>query len=694
MNRHVLCIALVTTLTACVQTQDEHSPAAQDLADLRASAETGAAEAQWILGGMYVTGLGVPQDAAEAVAWYRRAAEQGHTRAQYNLGGMYREGLGVPQDAAEAVAWYRRAAEQGNATAQSNLGGMYAEGLGVPQDAAEAVAWYRRAAEQGNATAQSNLGGMYDQGVGVSQNFAEAVAWYRRAAEQGDARAQYNLGGMYREGLGVPQDAAGTVAWYRRAAEQGHTRAQYNLGGMYAEGLGVPPDDVEANMWLTIAASRSTGAEREQIVTARAAVAARMTPTDLREANRRAQAWHAAHRGMRNPTSPPSDTGHDTGHEGLIIALELPFSWKKPPTIFVNSMSDLFHKDVPLIYIQNVFDVMRRAGWHRFQVLTKRAGRLAQIDASLEWAPNIWMGVSVDTEKYCSRIDDLRSTGAGLKFLPLEPLLGPLPDLNLEGMDWIIVGGESGPKARPMDPAWVTDLREQCCHAGVPFFSKQWGGTNKKKAGRELEGRTWDEMPREPEPRAELDRLGGICCRPRKEYPPALRPSGPDGERGAPPAPRRRGCGCRTHPPDDRPRPAGRRDQLPESSGVSHSSDATARTGGDAGSSLLLGEEPDGRLRIRRNADGRAIRDQSNPDRVAVRQRRPTQLGDLRLPRERPPLRREQVPGAADRPTSGRVSRSPSRVSRSPSAQRAVRAYVHRAGESERQPVDRAEETV
>ena len=331
MNRHVLCIALVTTLTACVQTQDEHSPAAQDLADLRASAETGAAEAQWILGGMYVTGLGVPQDAAEAVAWYRRAAEQGHTRAQYNLGGMYREGLGVPQDAAEAVAWYRRAAEQGNATAQSNLGGMYAEGLGVPQDAAEAVAWYRRAAEQGNATAQSNLGGMYDQGVGVSQNFAEAVAWYRRAAEQGDARAQYNLGGMYREGLGVPQDAAGTVAWYRRAAEQGHTRAQYNLGGMYAEGLGVPPDDVEANMWLTIAASRSTGAEREQIVTARAAVAARMTPTDLREANRRAQAWHAAHRGMRNPTSPPSDTGHDTGHEGLIIALELPFTGSDNP---------------------------------------------------------------------------------------------------------------------------------------------------------------------------------------------------------------------------------------------------------------------------------------------------------------------------------------------------------------------------
>ena len=174
----------------------------------------------------------------------------------------------------------------------------------------------------------------------------------------------------------------------------------------------------------------------------------------------------------------------------------MPFSWKKPQTIFVNSMSDLFHRDVPLVYIQKVFDVMRRADWHRYQVLTKRAGRLAQLDASLEWASNIWMGVSVETEKFCSRIDDLRSTSARLKFLSLEPLLGPLPDLNLEGIDWVIVGGESGPKARPMDPAWVTDLREQCCRAEVPFFFKQWGGNNKKKAGRKLEGRTWDEMPR------------------------------------------------------------------------------------------------------------------------------------------------------------------------------------------------------
>ena len=318
MSRHVLCIALVVaTLTACVQTQDAHSPAAQALADLRASAEAGEAAAQRILGGMYVTGVGVPQDDAEAVVWYRRAAEQGDANAQYNLGAMYAEGLGVPQNAAEAVAWYRRAAEQSHARAQNNLGAMSAEGVGVPQDDAEAVAWYRRAAEQGDAAAQSNLGAMYDQGVGVPQDDAEAVAWYRRAVEQGDARAQYNLGGMYREGRGVPQDAAGAVAWYRRAAEQGHVRAQHNLGGMYAEGVGVPPDDVEALMWLTLAATRSIGAARAQMVAVRAAAAARMTPTDVREAERRAQAWLAAHPDMRDRAAPPSDTGR----EGVIIAL-------------------------------------------------------------------------------------------------------------------------------------------------------------------------------------------------------------------------------------------------------------------------------------------------------------------------------------------------------------------------------------
>jgi len=175
--------------------------------------------------------------------------------------------------------------------------------------------------------------------------------------------------------------------------------------------------------------------------------------------------------------------------------LELPLRWKQPQTIFVNSMSDLFHKDVPFEYIHRVFDVMRRAHWHRFQILTKRAERLQQLDEKLEWAPNIWMGVSIESEKYCSRIDDLRATSAMIKFLSLEPLLGPLHNLDLRGIDWVIVGGESGPQARAMDPIWALNLRDQCRTARVPFFFKQWGGKNKRQAGRMLAGRTWDEMP-------------------------------------------------------------------------------------------------------------------------------------------------------------------------------------------------------
>lgn len=178
--------------------------------------------------------------------------------------------------------------------------------------------------------------------------------------------------------------------------------------------------------------------------------------------------------------------------------LELPLRWKSPQTIFVNSMSDLFHQDVPLEYIHRVFTVMGRASWHRFQVLTKRSERLAQIESELPWAPNVWMGVSVEDDKVRGRIDHLRATGAKLKFLSLEPLLGPLHDLDLTGIDWVIVGGESGPGARPMDKAWASDLRDQCQRAKVPFFFKQWGGKNKKRAGRSLDGHTWDEMPPDP----------------------------------------------------------------------------------------------------------------------------------------------------------------------------------------------------
>ncbi|MFB3904473.1 MAG: DUF5131 family protein [Acidobacteriota bacterium] len=176
-------------------------------------------------------------------------------------------------------------------------------------------------------------------------------------------------------------------------------------------------------------------------------------------------------------------------------SLRLPLKWKTPQRIFVNSMSDLFHADVPVPFIREVFSVMKSAWWHRFQVLTKRSCRLRDLSDQLEWGSNIWMGVSVENEDFTYRIDDLRKTGAAVKFLSLEPLLGPVRDLNLDWIDWVIVGGESGPRARRMDPTWVTEIRDQCVAAGVPFFFKQWGGTNKKKAGRLLEGRTWEEMP-------------------------------------------------------------------------------------------------------------------------------------------------------------------------------------------------------
>src|SRR5580658_8663214 len=176
--------------------------------------------------------------------------------------------------------------------------------------------------------------------------------------------------------------------------------------------------------------------------------------------------------------------------------LELPLRWRRPQTIFVNSMSDLFHEDVPTDYVRRVFDVMQRASWHRFQVLTKRAERLAALDAELVWAPNIWMGVSVESAAYAWRIDCLRQARACVRFLSLEPLLEPLEGLDLSGIHWVIVGGESGPGARPMKASWARSVRDQCLRAGVPFFFKQWGGVNKKRAGRLLDGRTWGEMPR------------------------------------------------------------------------------------------------------------------------------------------------------------------------------------------------------
>jgi protein gp37 len=164
--------------------------------------------------------------------------------------------------------------------------------------------------------------------------------------------------------------------------------------------------------------------------------------------------------------------------------------------VFVNSMSDLFHELVPLQFIQQVVDVMRRAHWHRFQVLTKRSGRLAELADQLEWPGNVWLGVSVENRDYAGRIDALRRINAAVRFLSLEPLLGQMPDLRLQGIDWVIVGGESGPEARPMKEEWAVDIRNQCQRAGIPFFFKQWGGVNKKRTGRVLQGRVWNQLPR------------------------------------------------------------------------------------------------------------------------------------------------------------------------------------------------------
>ena len=176
-------------------------------------------------------------------------------------------------------------------------------------------------------------------------------------------------------------------------------------------------------------------------------------------------------------------------------AVNDPLHWKAPRTIFVNSMSDLFHEEVPLDFIAGMFEVMNRCPQHTFQVLTKRPERAAEMAGGLRWTPNIWMGATVENDQAIHRIDCLRRIPAQVRFLSLEPLLGPLPRLPLAGIHWVIVGGESGPGARPMRKEWVTDLREQCVSQEVAFFFKQWGGVNKKKAGRLLGGRTWDQMP-------------------------------------------------------------------------------------------------------------------------------------------------------------------------------------------------------
>ena len=176
--------------------------------------------------------------------------------------------------------------------------------------------------------------------------------------------------------------------------------------------------------------------------------------------------------------------------------LNEPLKWKRPRLVFVNSMSDLFHEDVPTSFIRTVFEVMNTASQHTFQVLTKRPEHVAAINSILTWTPNIWLGVSIESQRWQNRLQPLKDTDATTKFLSLEPLLGPLTNINLDGIDWVIVGGESGPGARPMHPNWVREIRDCCLRSNVAFFFKQWGGVFKKHTGRVLDGRTWDEMPK------------------------------------------------------------------------------------------------------------------------------------------------------------------------------------------------------
>lgn len=175
--------------------------------------------------------------------------------------------------------------------------------------------------------------------------------------------------------------------------------------------------------------------------------------------------------------------------------LNLPLTWKTPRKIFVNSMSDLFHKDIPFDFIEAVFHTMEKAHWHTFQILTKRSDRLLELSERLPWPRNVWQGVSVEDSRVLHRIEHLRQVPAQVRFLSIEPLIGPLPDLDLTGIHWVIVGGESGPGARPMRPEWVRAIRDQCVQKGVAFFFKQWGGVQKHRTGRLLDGRFWNEYP-------------------------------------------------------------------------------------------------------------------------------------------------------------------------------------------------------
>lgn len=194
----------------------------------------------------------------------------------------------------------------------------------------------------------------------------------------------------------------------------------------------------------------------------------------------------------------PATSGPGFGIATHESALSQPLGWRSPKLVFVNSMSDLFHAKVPLTFVQRVFDVMRATPQHTYQVLTKRSARLPKIADKLDWPENLWLGVSVEDNNHLNRVDHLRQVPVAVRFLSCEPLLGPLPDLNLSGIDWLITGGESGPNARSVDAEWVREIRDKCIESDVPFFHKQWGGRTPKSGGRELDGSVWGQMPKWP----------------------------------------------------------------------------------------------------------------------------------------------------------------------------------------------------
>ncbi len=194
-----------------------------------------------------------------------------------------------------------------------------------------------------------------------------------------------------------------------------------------------------------------------------------------------------------------------TLHQDL---LDAPLSWKKPRMVFVNSMGDMFHEDVPIEYIQQVFATMEKSSHHIFQVLTKRSSRMAELAAQLPWPKNVWMGVTIESEKYLYRAENLKKTPATIKFISVEPMIGPVSDINLEGIDWVIVGGESGAQARTIEKEWAIAVRDKCTASSIPFFFKQWGGPNKKKSGKILDGKIWNQFP--PNSTKNLSIVAGI----------------------------------------------------------------------------------------------------------------------------------------------------------------------------------------